>query len=207
MAHDPALPRETPRGSDPLYTFRERVVHAIVAVSFTYLVLTGLALWSPAFYWIATVLGGGFLVRAMHPWVGVVLALAVGVMYVSWRRVMHVTAADRQWRQSMWHYIRNEDDLMPPVDRFNYGQKMLFWTMAVTALMLLVSGVVLWFPHYIPATLNWVRQAAVLLHATAALVGMGALIIHVYMGVMVVPGGVEAIIHGGGRESDAAVRH
>lgn len=187
------------------YSFRERVVHFVVAVSFTYLLLTGLAFWSPAFYWIATMLGGGFLVRAMHPWAGVVLAVAVAVMYVSWHRVMRMTAADRQWRRSMWHYIRNEDDRMPAVDRFNYGQKMLFWTMAAATVVLLGSGVVLWFPQWIPASLSWVRQLAVLAHAIAALVGIGALIIHVYMGVLVVPGGVNAIVHGGTREPRGVV--
>lgn len=189
------------------YSLRERLVHAVVAASFLYLVLSGLAFWSPAFYWIATVLGGGFLVRATHPWVGLVLAAAVGAMFVSWQRAMRITAADRRWRQSMWHYIRNEDQHMPAVDRFNYGQKMLFWTMAAAALILLASGIVLWLPHYFPGSLAWIRQLAILLHATAALVAMGALIVHVYMGVMVVPGGVNSIIHGGGRESDAAIRH
>jgi formate dehydrogenase subunit gamma len=189
------------------YSFRERAVHAVVAVSFTYLLLTGLAFWTPALYWMATVLGGGFVVRAMHPWVGLVLSVAIGVMFATWFRAMRITDTDRHWRRSMWHYIRNEDDRMPAVERFNYGQKMLFWTMVAAAVLLLVSGIVLWLPHYVPASLAWVRQAAILVHATAALVAIGALIVHIYMGVMVVPGGVDAIIHGRGRGSDAAVRH
>ena len=192
------------------YSLRERLVHAVVATTFLYLVLTGLAFWSPKFYWIATVLGGGFLIRAMHPWIGVALSGALAVMFLAWFRIMRITAADRQWRKSMWHYIRNEDDRMPPVERFNYGQKMLFWTMAAAVLILLVSGVILWLPQSIPVPLLWTRQLAILLHATAALVAMGALIVHVYMGVMVVPGGVEAIIHGGPRKRemmDGAIRH
>lgn len=188
------------------YSFSERVVHAVVAVSFTYLLLTGLAFWTPALYWIATVLGGGFLVRAMHPWVGVVFAAAVTVMFVSWSGVMRITDADRTWRQSMWHYIRNEDDRMPAVERFNYGQKMLFWVMVAGTLALLLSGLVLWVPHWVPAPLAILRQAAILVHATSALVVIGALIVHVYMGVVVVPGGM-AIIHGPTRQPDGAIRH
>lgn len=188
------------------YSFSERVLHAVVAASFTYLLLTGLAFWTPALYWIATVLGGGFLVRAMHPWVGVVFAAAVAVMFASWSRVMRITDADRTWRQSMWHYIRNEDDRMPAVERFNYGQKMLFWVMVAGALALLLSGLVLWVPHWVPAPLAILRQAAILVHATAALVVIGALIVHVYMGVVVVPGGM-AIIHGRTRQPDGAIRH
>ena len=188
------------------YSFRERVVHASVAVSFTYLMLSGLAFWTPALYWIAGVLGGGFLVRAVHPWVGVVFAAAVGWMFVSWSRSMRITDADRQWRRSMWHYIRNEDDRMPAVDRFNYGQKMLFWVMAAGALLLLVSGLVLWAPHYVPRSLAGVRQAAIVTHAAAGLVTIGALIVHVYMGVMVVPGGLTAIVYGDTRQSHGIVR-
>ena len=196
------------------YSFRERIVHFVVAASFLYLVLTGLAFWSPSFYWIGTPLGGGFLVRALHPWVGLILAGAVTVMFLSWHRMMRITPADREWRRSMGHYIRNEDTQVPPVPgRFNYGQKLLFWTMAVAALMLLVSGIALWVPHYIPGSLAWIRQFAILLHATSALVGMGALIVHVYMGVVVVRGGIEAMFQGSAVQSrpigdpDAAIRH
>ena len=196
------------------YSFRERIVHFVVAASFLYLVLTGLAFWSPSFYWIGTMLGGGFQVRALHPWVGLILAAAVTVMFVSWHRMMRITPADREWRRSMGHYIRNEDHLVPPVPgRFNYGQKLLFWTMAVAALMLLVSGLVLWVPQYIPGSLAWIRQFGTLLHATSALVGMGALIVHVYMGVVVVRGGVNAMFQGSASnrrpigDPDAAIRH
>jgi formate dehydrogenase subunit gamma len=189
-----------------LYSFPERVVHAVVAGTFTYLLLTGLALWTPALYWIATVLGGGFLVRAIHPWVGVVFALALSVMFVNWSAAMRITDADRTWRKSMWHYIRNEDDRMPAVARFNYGQKMMFWVMAGGALVLLLSGLVLWFPHYVPGELAVIRQVAIVLHAVAALVTIGLLIVHIYMGVLVVPGGLTAITHGGGRQPDG-IRH
>jgi formate dehydrogenase subunit gamma len=188
------------------YTFNERVVHAIVAASFAYLMLTGLAFWTPALYWIATVLGGGFLVRAMHPWVGLIFAVAVAWMFVSWSGAMRITDADRLWRRSMWHYIRNEDDRMPAIERFNYGQKMLFWVMAAGALLLLISGLVLWAPHLVPGSLALVRQIAMLVHAAAALVTIGALIVHIYMGVIVVPGGL-AIVHGGARKPDGVVHH
>lgn len=178
------------------YSLRERLIHAVTAVTFVYLLLTGLAFWSPAFYWIATVLGGGFLVRAVHPWVGVVFAIAVSVMFVSWSLVMRITDEDRAWRKSMWLYITNQDDRVPPSGRFNYGQKLLFWVMTASGFVLLLSGLVLWFPHYIPGTAAIVRQIAILAHATAALVTMGAFIVHIYMGVAVVPGGLKAIVNG-----------
>ena len=188
------------------YKFAERVMHSCAAVSYVYLLLTGLAFWSPAFYWIATVLGGGFLARAMHPWVGVVFALIATWMLITWTRFMRVTDEDRAWRKAMWHYIRNEDQHVPHTGRFNFGQKMQFWVMTISAFVLLVSGLVLWFPGSIAGSAAWVRQVAIVIHAVTALVTIGAFIIHVYMGVVVVPNG-SAIVIGGSTDSPTPIRH
>jgi formate dehydrogenase subunit gamma len=188
------------------YSFSERLMHSCAAVSYLYLLLTGLAFWSPAFYWIATVLGGGFLARAMHPWVGVVFALVATWMLLKWSLVMRPTAEDRAWRKAMWHYIRNEDDRVPKSGRFNFGQKMQFWVMTISAFVLLLSGLVLWFPHSIPGSASIVREIAILVHVITALVTIGAFIIHVYMGVVVVPNG-QAIVIGGSTDDHAAARH
>ena len=180
-------------------------MHFSAATTYVYLLLTGLAFWSPSLYWIATVLGGGFLTRAMHPWVGVLFALVATWMLVSWSLVMRTTAEDRVWRKAMWHYIRNEDDRVPKAGRFNYGQKMQFWVMTISAFVLLLSGLVLWFPQSIPPSMAIVRQIAVLVHVITALVTIGAFIVHVYMGVVVVPNG-QAILIGGSTDDRAAAR-
>ena len=43
----------------PRYTFAERANHWIGALTYTYLLMTGLAFWSPYLYWLAAVVGGG----------------------------------------------------------------------------------------------------------------------------------------------------
>ena len=40
------------------YTLRERLTHWVAAGSYIYLLLTGLAFWSPWLFWIAVILGG-----------------------------------------------------------------------------------------------------------------------------------------------------
>lgn len=177
------------------YSFGERTMHTVVAILFVYLLLTGLAFWTPALYWIAIMLGGGFLSRLLHPWVGVAFFVVVLWMVAIWTRDMRITPADRAWRRAMRSYARNEDEAMPPAARFNYGQKMFFWGMLWAAVVLLGSGLVLWFPAAISRSPE-VRELAVLLHALSALVAIGLFIIHVYMGVFVVPGSVEAIVRG-----------
>ncbi|HTM47054.1 MAG TPA: cytochrome b/b6 domain-containing protein, partial [Bryobacteraceae bacterium] len=68
-----------------------------------------------------------------------------------------------------------------------------YYVMAVSTLLLLVSGLVMWFPERAP---HWILPSAVLLHEVAALVTIGAFIIHVYMGLFLVPGGFKAMVRG-----------
>jgi formate dehydrogenase subunit gamma len=189
------------------YTLRDRLVHALAGMSYLYLLLTGLAFWTPALYWLAIVLGGGYLSRLLHPWAGLIFAGAVVWMGVSWFRDMRVTDDDRRWRRAMRSYVRNEDADVPGAGRFNYGQKMLFWVMAGGGVVLLGSGLVMWFVASIPSDMLVVRSAATLVHAIAALVTIGAFIVHVYMGIAVVPGGVSAIVRGTVSEEWARHHH
>lgn len=189
------------------YAFGERVVHAAAGLSYVYLLLTGLAFWSPALYWLAVALGGGYLSRVLHPWAGLVFAAVVIWMWAIWRSDMRTTAADRAWRRAIRHYIRNEDGRVPPAGRFNYGQKLLFWLMVWGGVALLFSGLALWFTAGIPWELRGLRFAATLVHAAAALLTIGGFIIHVYMGIAVVPGGLQAIVHGDVSEEWARHHH
>jgi formate dehydrogenase subunit gamma len=107
----------------------------------------------------------------------------------------------------MGHYMRNEDALVPPAGRFNFGQKQFFWLMVICGTALLFSGVVLWFIASIPRELQVVRYVAVLVHAIAALATIGGIIIHIYMGIAVVPDGLHAILHGDVSEQWARHHH
>jgi formate dehydrogenase subunit gamma len=187
------------------YSLAERLVHAAAAASYVYLLLTGLAFWTPGLYWIATVLGGGYVSRAVHPFVGLLFAVVVARMYVMWRRDMRTSDADRAWRRAMAAYIRNDDVQVPPAGRFNFGQKQLFWIMVLGGAGLLVSGLVLWIPQSVPPSQHWLLEFAILLHAISALATIGGFIVHLYMGLVVVPGGLHAILRGD--VSQAWARH
>jgi formate dehydrogenase subunit gamma len=175
------------------YTLGERIVHWLSAATYVYVLATGLAFYTPYLYWIAAVLGGGPTARYWHPWIGLLFLATVIWMWMVWRADMRITGADRKWAENMRHYVRNQDELVPPVDRFNPGQKYFFWLMLYAGIVLLISGVVLWIPDRMPPSL---RFAAILLHEAAALATIGGFIIHVYMGVAVVPGGLRAMVRG-----------
>ena len=72
---------------------------------------------------------------------------------------------------------------------------------------LLISGVVLWFIASIPRELQVIRYVAVLVHAIAALATIGGIIVHIYMGIAVVPDGLHAILHGDVSEQWARHHH
>jgi formate dehydrogenase subunit gamma len=185
-----------PHGHVLRYAFHERLTHWIAAGSYLYLLATGLAFWSPWMFWLASITGGGPLARFLHPWVGLVFTFAVCAMYMMWAGQMHFTDVDREWWRSLHYYITNQDDKMPPAGRYNAGQKMLFWSFFYGGLVLLLSGLVLWFTDYIPWSLRWLRYTAVLLHPIAALVTMGNFMIHVYMGVFAERGAFGSVIRG-----------
>src|SRR5713226_3901956 len=193
----PASPAASKSGDRILrYTLSERINHWIAGLSYLYCLITGLAFWSPYMFWMAVVLGGAPTSRFWHPWFGLVFTASTLLMFKVWRGDMATTEADLAWKKAMPHYIRNEDDQLPPIGRFNYGQKLFFWVMLYGAILLLLSGIGLWFVESIPWSLRWLRYLAVTVHVTAALVTIGAFIIHVYMGTAMVSGGFTAIVRG-----------
>jgi formate dehydrogenase subunit gamma len=178
------------------YSLRERLNHWLAAASYIYLLLTGLAFWSPWLFWIAILLGGAAVSRMLHPWAGLIFSLAVARMYAMWVLQMKATAEDKLWWKSLGHYIRNEDDQVPPAGRYNAGQKMLFWSFFWAGIFLLGSGLVLWFPEHISWNFRFLRYLAVLIHPVAALVTIANFMIHIYMSVFAERGAFESVIRG-----------
>lgn len=178
------------------YTFPERLNHWVAAGSYLYLVATGLAFWSPWLFWITAVLGGGQISRMLHPWAGLIFVGSVFYMFKMWASQMRFEQVDRDWWKSLHYYITNQDDKMPPAGRYNAGQKMLFWSFFYGAIVLLLTGLVLWFTDSLPWSLRWLRYVAVILHPIAALVTIGNFMIHVYMGVFAERGAFGSVIRG-----------
>jgi len=201
------------------YSFAERLMHWAAALSYIYLMLSGLAFWTPWMWWVAMMLGGGPVARAVHPWMGLFFTASVIYMYRMWLPDMRITKTDLEWKKTVGAYVRNEEEEMhpvqairgfdrfAPVDRFNLGQKYFFWVMFWGALALFVSGMVLWFTDYLPPTMGWLRLLAIIVHPIAFLFTLGGFIIHVYMGTAMVRGGFSSVIRGEVSESWARYHH
>jgi formate dehydrogenase subunit gamma len=191
-------PNTTSRNEDmvPRYTFAERANHWIGALAYTYCLITGLAFWSPYLFWLALIVGGGPTARFWHPWFGLLFTVSLFWTFKEWHRDMQVDDSDRAWARAMPYYIRNEDDKLPAVGRFNFGQKLFFWGIFYSVILLLLSGIVLWETDLLPWDLRFLRYAAVLIHASVALITIGLFLIHVYMSAILEEGSFGFMIHG-----------
>ncbi len=175
------------------FNIKERFIHWMVAICFIYAALSGLAMWSRHLFWIATVLGGGETVRALHPWGGIIFALALGFMFRNWASQMKLDSDDKVWLKMSHRYAMNDEAGVPPSGKYNAGQKMLFWMQSAFTLLLFLSGMILWFPEIMPRTL---RLGAVLVHPLAAIGSIGGIILHIYMSAFAVPGSLRAMTRG-----------
>jgi formate dehydrogenase subunit gamma len=178
------------------YTAQERANHWLVAISFILLALSGLALFQPMFFFLSYVLGGGTWARILHPFIGVVLALGFARSAMRYWDDNKITDADRQWMKRIFDVIRNRDEGLPEIGKYNPGQKYLFWTWVVSILLLFLSGIVIWRPYFAPFFAIDIVRLAVLVHAFAAFVAMLGFVVHVYSGVMWVRGSLRAMTQG-----------
>lgn len=180
----------------PRYTFAERLNHWIGALAYIYVLITGLAFWSPYLFWMAAMVGGGPAARFWHPWMGLVFVVSFFWTSKEWHRDMKIDDSDRAWAKAMPDYIQNHDEKLPPAGRFNYGQKLFFWAMLYSVILLLLSGIVLWYTEALPFSMRFVRYAAILIHASVALITIGLFLIHVYMSAILEEGSFGSMVHG-----------
>src|ERR1700691_2054877 len=149
-----AVPRASAANHDeeliPRYSFGERVNHWVGALTYTFALITGLAFWSPYLYWLAAIVGGGPTARFIHPWFGLIFSASFFWTFKEWHRDMEVNEDDRAWARAMPYYIQNEDEKLPPVGRFNFGQKLFFWGIFFCVILLLLTGAGCGTPERLP---------------------------------------------------------
>jgi formate dehydrogenase subunit gamma len=160
-----------------------RIVHWIVAISFILLALSGLALFYPGLYFLTGLFGGGETARMLHPWIG--LVLAVGYLDLFIRMVgscLWSAPEDNIWMGRLIDVMRNREEGLPEIGKFNPGQKLYFWAMALLIVVLLVTGIITWHAYFGALTSIPTQRVAVLLHSIAAVLAIIAFIVHVHMG-------------------------
>lgn len=183
-------------GEVPRYNANERVTHWIVAITFLLLAASGLAFFHPAFWFLTSLLGGGVWARILHPFIGVVMFVFFALMALRYWKDNIIQSYDREWKKRLADVINNRDHNLPEIDKYNIGQKQLFWVMVVTIILLLVSGVMLWRPYFADAfSIPLIRIAAVV-HAVSAFLLMVGIVVHIYSAIFWVRGSLRAMTRG-----------
>ena len=187
----------------PAYT---RFLHWSVAIFFILALLTGFAIYSPwLFHWITPLFGGGPRTRLLHPWFGLLFEIFFFYQFLNWFAPMAWTEADRRWMKRIRAYATNDEPLeAEDVGFFNAGQKLYFWTIVISAILFLITGVLMWFDNL---TSRWVVAASYVIHDLAGLVMLGGFIIHVYEGTAQQPGTFHSMVDGTVSERWAWTHH
>ena len=133
------------------YDANERLNHWAVAVLFVLLAASGLAFFHPAFWFLSALLGGGTWARILHPFLGVLMFVLFFAMAMRYWTDNKIQPYDREWSKRLSDVIENRDDNLPAIDKYNIGQKWVFWVMVVTMVLMIISGIIMWRPYFADA--------------------------------------------------------
>lgn len=168
-----------------------RIIHWTVAVFFLGALFTGMPIWSPVFGWMATLFGGLTVCRWLHAWMGVAFSAGMLVMFVHWLSDMKFDAHDRKF--NVFEYMRFSAKEDPEVGKYNAGQKAFFWAALFAMLLVLLTGIPLWWP----TSFSWgLRQICIVLHDVGYIFWFVAIVGHIYLGTAAEPGTFRSMTRG-----------
>ena len=165
--------------------FSERLCHWSMVFCFFFAATSGLSWFFPTFAWMSNFLGTPQMARALHPFMGIVVFL--GLCYMFKRFVHHNLPArsDSIWFRNLKSVVTADHSEKLQIGKYNAGQKVLFWLIMTSILVLLVSGLMMWrayFAQYVPI---WALRLAILAHSIAG-IGLILLILgHIYLAIWV----------------------
>lgn len=184
-----------PKGTLVRNTTAARINHWITGGCFVLLMVSGLAMFDPVLFWLSALFGGGQTTRAIHPWIGTVLAISYAGMIVQFWRDNGWNRGDVAWTRAIGRVLANDEEGVPEVGRFNAGQKFVFWAMALLVPVLFFTGLVIWEIYFAAYTTIEQQRIATLIHSLAAVAAIIVWITHVYAALWV-RGSVRAMTQG-----------
>jgi formate dehydrogenase subunit gamma len=186
------------------YSDADRMNHWALAILFFCAALSGLSMFHPSLFFLAALFGGGPWTRILHPFIGVLVFLSFAGMYLRLWRDNRWNDRDSAWMGRAKAFFAGRPSEMPPADRYNAGQKIIFWWMVLCIVVLLVTGVVFWRPYFAASFPIGLVRLATLLHSLAAVLLVIGVIVHIYAAIWV-KGTTRAMTRG--RVTEAWARH
>ena len=188
------------------YKDATRMNHWFVAILFFAAALTGLAFFHPSMYFFSALFGGGQWTRILHPFFGVAMVLGFAFLFFTMWRDNVMDKSDVEWMKASPAMLKGDKSGMPPVAKYNAGQKLVFWVFGISLLLLFVTGFMFWSPWFVGFFPILVRRIAVVVHAASAVVLILSVITHIYAAIWV-KGTIRAMTRGTVTERWAKLNH
>lgn len=187
--------REEPSGKTILrFASFERFIHWLTASCFVVLALSGLNI-SFGRRLVLPLLGADAFAtmsayaKFAHDYLAFPFMFGVAVMFLMWIKDNIPSKLDLEWlKQGGGILFKGKH---PQAKRFNAGQKGIFWIVVIGGTLMSVSGWFMLFP-YIPENVT-VLQWWTVIHAVIAMLFIGAMLAHIYIGTLGMEGAFDAM--------------
>lgn len=183
----------------------DRLCHWALVFCFFLVALSGLSWVFPSLNWLNGVLGTPQLARLLHPFLGIVVFVALVYMFVRFVRYNLPEQEDRLWLRNV-RTVTSGVHTPLRVGKYNPGQKLMFWGIMGLICLLLLSGLVIWrayFAHLFPIP---VLRLALLLHSVAGISLMLLIVGHIYLAFWV-KGSIRGMVTGYVSHAWARIHH
>jgi formate dehydrogenase subunit gamma len=185
----------------------ERLVHWMTAACFIILAISGLNITFGKPLLLPLIGPEAFTAwsqwaKYAHNYLSFPFALGVILIFLIWIAWNIPNRLDIEWLKQGGGMVGHKH---PAADRFNAGQKMIYWIVVLGGGAVAVSGYFLMFPFY--GTDIWSMQVAQIVHGTIAVLFVAAMLAHIYIGTIGMEGAVEAMWDGTVDENWAKEHH
>lgn len=185
----------------------ERFVHWMTAGCFVILAITGLNITFgrplfASFYGNSVFSTWSVWAKYAHNFVSFPFTIGVVLIFLIWLAGNIPNKADIEWLKRGGGIVGNDH---PPADRFNAGQKGIYWIVVLGGGLMSVTGYVLLFPFY--GTGIDSMQYAEMVHGVTAMLFIAVMLAHIYIGTIGMQGAFEAMGEGTVDENWALEHH
>jgi formate dehydrogenase subunit gamma len=172
----------------------ERLVHWMLAGSCLLLCFTGLGMMFHSFNFIGEMMGGLVVAKYVHNFTGLFFLIALFLAIRMWWHEAGVFSMpeDLDWMMCAGGYLWHVEKV-PEVGKYNPGQKMFFLAVAIFGAIMVITGLIMWFPLSFPSFLvRWMFT----FHALGFVVIFAFFFVHLYLGTIGSPGSAPAMFTG-----------
>jgi formate dehydrogenase subunit gamma len=174
----------------------ERLVHWMTAACFILLAISGLNITFGKPLLLPLIGPDAFTAwsqwaKYAHNYLSFPFTLGVFTIFLMWIAWNIPNRVDVEWMKRGGGIVGHDH---PPADRFNAGQKMIYWIVVLGGTAVAVSGYILMFPFY--GTNIAGMQVAQVVHGVAALLFVAVMLAHIYIGTIGMEGAFEGMWDG-----------